>query len=131
MKKTFKLISPQVRQYACQHINSAPDDYIVTVGEPSRTLGQNAAQWPILQAFSKQLQWPINGAMCWMSEDDWKDVLTAAFRQESVRVAQGINGGMVMLGQRTSKFSKAEFSEWIEFLHATAAARGVVVYPDH
>ena len=130
MKKTFKLINPQVRQYACQIINSVPDEYIVTVGEPNRTLDQNAAQWPILQAFSKQLQWPINGVMCWMSEDEWKDVLTAAFRQESVRFAAGLNGGMVMLGQRTSKFDKSEFSEWLEFLHATAAARGITVYPD-
>ena len=130
MKKTFKLINPQVRQYACQIINSVPDEYIVTVGEPNRTLDQNAAQWPILQAFSKQLQWPTNGVMCWMTEADWKDVLTAAFRQESVRVAPGLNGGMVMLGQRTSGFGKSEFSEWLEFLHATAAARDVTVYPD-
>jgi hypothetical protein len=37
----------------------------------------------------------------------------------------GLDGGVVMLGQRTSKFTKAEFSEFIEFLYATAMARGV------
>jgi hypothetical protein len=37
----------------------------------------------------------------------------------------GLDGGVVMLGRRTSKFTKAQFSEWIEFLYATAAARGV------
>ena len=37
----------------------------------------------------------------------------------------GLDGGVVMLGQRTSKFGKKEFSEWLEFLHATAAAREV------
>lgn len=56
--------------------------------------------------------------------------MTAAFEGESVRLAMGINGGVVMLGQRTSRFGKARFSEWLEFLHATAADRGVVVYPD-
>lgn len=65
-----------------------------------------------------------------MSPENWKDVLTAAFKQEQVQIAQGINGGMVMLGQRTSKFKVKEFSEWLEFLHAVAAERGVVVYPE-
>jgi hypothetical protein len=37
----------------------------------------------------------------------------------------GMDGGMVMLGSRTSKFSKAQFSEWLEFLHATAADREI------
>jgi hypothetical protein len=41
----------------------------------------------------------------------------------------GLSGGMVLLGQRTSKFSKAKFSDFLEFLHATAIERGVVVYP--
>ena len=60
-----------------------------------------------------------------MDEDDWKDVLSAAFKGETVRLAMGLNGGVVLLGQRTSKFTKAQFSEWIEFLYATAADRGV------
>jgi hypothetical protein len=60
-----------------------------------------------------------------MTPDEWKDVLTAAYRRESVRLAMGLDGGVVMLGQRTSKFSKAEFVEWIEFLYATAAEREV------
>ena len=34
-------------------------------------------------------------------------------------------GGVVLLGQRTSKFTKAQFSDWVEFLYATAALRGV------
>lgn len=107
---------------------NAPEGHVCRISEPTRSLDQNAAQWPILQAFAEQLQWPINGRMEWMNEDDWKDVLTAAFKQELARVAPGLNGGMVLLGARTSKFGKKEFSDWLEFLHATAADRGVVVY---
>ena len=81
--------------------------------------------WPILQAFADQLQWPINGRMEQITPDEWKDILTAAFKRETVRVAMGLDGGMVMLGARTSKMGKREFSEWLDFLHATAAARGV------
>jgi hypothetical protein len=40
-----------------------------------------------------------------------------------------MNGGVVMLGMRTSTFTKQEFSDFIEFLYATAADRGVTV-PD-
>lgn len=103
---------------------------MVSIGDPTRTLEQNAAQWPYLAAFSKQKQWPVNGEMVWMSDEDWKDVLTAAFHRETVRLAMGLDGGVVMLGQRTSQFKKPEFSEWMEFLKATAALRGVKVYPD-
>lgn len=124
-KKLFRLVHNQARQGAQECIKTAPDGYIVTVQEPTRTLDQNAAQWPILQAFADQLQWPVNGAMVWMTPDEWKDVLTAAFKRETVRVAMGLDGGMVMLGSRTSKFGVREMSEFIEFLHATAAARDV------
>ena len=99
--------------------------HVVTVAEPSRNLDQNSAQWPILQAFSDQLEWPVNGAMVKMQPEDWKTVLSAAFKRETVQVAQGLDGGMVMLGMRTSKMGKKQFSEWLTFLNATAALRGV------
>lgn len=127
MKRIFVLRNEAIRRRAQEAIWDAPDDYQVTLSEPPRTLDQNAAQWPILEAFSKQLQWPINGQMTYMAPEEWKDVLTAAFKRETVRVAMGLDGGMVMLGSRTSKFKKAEFSEYLEFLNATAALRGVML----
>lgn len=130
-KSVYVLSHQQARQRAIGAIVIAPDGYCVTVGEPTRNLEQNAAQWPILEAFSQQLQWPVNGQMVYMSAEEWKDVLTAAFERESVRLAMAIDGpGVVMLGIRTSQMGKRRFSDWLEFLHATAAARGVVVYPD-
>jgi len=95
----------------------------VTVSEPSRSLEQNAAQWPILQAFADQKQLVINGKLEWVTADDWKDVLTASYKAD-MRVAI-FDGRMILLGQRTSKFAKKEFGEWLEFLHATAAGMGV------
>jgi hypothetical protein len=124
-KRTFKLVHEQARANAQAAVRDAPEGYVVVVSEPSRNLDQNAAQWPILQAFADQLQWPVNGAMVWMSADEWKDVLSSAFRKETVRVAMGMDGGMVMLGSRTSEFGKREFSEWLDFLNATAALREV------
>lgn len=124
-KRVFKLVHAQARRGALEAVETAPDGYCVTVSEPTRSLDQNAAMWPILQAFSDQLQWPVNGAMVWMTPDEWKDVLTAAFERENVRLAMGLDGGVVMLGLRTSQFGVRKMSEFIDFLHATAAARDV------
>lgn len=124
-KHTYRLAHAEARRRAHAGVENAPDGYIVTVQEPTRTLEQNAAQWPILQAFADQVQWPVNGNMVWLTDEEWKDILTAAFQGETVRLAQGLNGGVVMLGLKTSKFGKNQFSDWLEFLHATAAARDV------
>jgi hypothetical protein len=130
-KRAFILTHDIARQNAVRAVQEAPQGHSVTIGEPTRSLEQNAAQWPILDAFSKQLQWPVNGQMVFMTPEEWKDILTAAFERETVRLAMAFDGpGVVMLGQRTSKYGKGKFSEWLEFLHASAAARGVVVYPE-
>ena len=98
---------------------------ILQIKPETRSLASNRLMWPILQEFSKQLVWPVNGQMVTMEPAEWKDVLTSAFRQETTRIAMGLNGGVVMLGQRTSRFTKPEFSAWIEFLYSVAADRGV------
>jgi NinB protein len=132
-KQVFRLVHDQARRRAVAAVAEAPDGHVVTIGPPGRTLDQNSAQWPLLESFSRQLLWPVNGAMVAMSAEEWKDVLSAAFRGENVRLAMGLNGGVVMLGMRTSKMGKKQFSEWLEFLHSVAADRGVQLddVPDH
>jgi hypothetical protein len=100
---------------------------MVVVQEPTRNLEQNAASWVYLSAFEKQLKWPVNGELVNMEGEEWKDVLSAAFFRESARLAAGIDGGVVMLGKRTSQFSKPQFSEWIEYLKWFAAERNVTI----
>jgi hypothetical protein len=114
-KVIFHLVHDTARQRAAAAVQCAPAGYTVIVQQRARNTDQNAAMWPILQAFSDQLKWPVNGAMCSLPPEEWKDL----------RIAQGLDGHVVMLGQRTSKFSKAQFSEWLDFLKATAADRGV------
>ena len=85
------LAGPLQRRTAHAYIDAAPDGYVMTLAEPSRSLDQNAAQWPYLDAFSKQLLWPVNGSLVQMEPEEWKDVLTSAFHNESVRLAMGLN----------------------------------------
>lgn len=104
----------------------ANDGWMVIVQPTNRTVDQNAAQWPYLEGFAQQLQWPVNGKLCWLTPEEWKDVLTAAFERETQpRLAAGFDGGVVMLGKRTSKFNKGKFYEWMEFLKFAAAERNI------
>ncbi len=121
----FRLAHAEARQRARDAIAQAPDGYVVTIKPPTRSLEQNAALWALLTEFSERLEWPVNGAMVRMTPEEWKDVLTAAFRQETARLAMGLTGGVVMLGSRTSKMDKRTFSEFLDFAQAVAAERMV------
>lgn len=123
----FALAHDAARLGVGRFAREAPEGTVVTFSEPTRNLEQNSLLWVLLTAFSKQLQWPVNGQMVYMTPDDWKDTLSAAYKRESQRVAMGIDGGMVMLGMRTSKLGKREFSELIEFIQFVAADRGVIL----
>lgn len=129
MSPYFRLVHQQARQRALEAVANAPEGFVVTVREPTRSNAANAAMWPILEAFSEQLVWPVNGVMTHLTADEWKSLLSAAFRKQT-RVAQGLDGGFVMLGERTSQMGRREFGEFLEFLHATAVDRGVTVYPE-
>lgn len=99
---------------------------ICPVCEERRNNEQNKVQWPILQAWAEQKQWPINGVMSSLTAEEFKDILTAAFEGEtSPRIAPGLKGGMVMLGRRTSRYGKKRFSEWLDWLNAASYHAGI------
>ena len=122
-KRVFFLKSEQIRRRAQEAVWNADDGDKVTITPPGRTLDQNAAQWPYLAGFAAQKQLCINGEMQWVTDDDWKDVLTACWNGE-MRMAL-YDGKVIMLPQRTSKMGKKVFSVWMEYLVAMAAMAGV------
>lgn len=126
-RRVFVLAHPEARRRALACVAEAPAMYVVEVREQKRNLEQNAYLWVILQHFAEQLEWPVNGVMCKLSAEDWKTLLSAAYKRESQRVACGIDGGMVMLGMRTSKMGRRVFAEFMEFVLSVAADRGVVI----
>lgn len=122
-RKVFILAHQGARDRACQAVREAPEGYAVAISEPTRSLDQNAAQWPYLAGFAQQKQLCINGVMEWATDEDWKDVLTGCWKGE-MRMA-AFDGRVIMLPQRTSKMGKKVFSSWMEFLVAMAAQSGV------
>lgn len=125
---SFVLAHDVARERALQAVQAAPHGFSVRVAEPTRTVEQNAALWPLLDAFSTQKQWPVNGALMTLSAEEWKDLLSASFAQEQMRMSPLVGGpGMVVLGLRTSGMGKKRFSEFLEFIHSIAADLGVDV----
>lgn len=94
------------------------------VGE-RRTSEQNDRMWAMLTDISQQVEWPVDGKLQKLIPEDWKHILSAGLKREQ-RVAQGVDGGFVILGQRTSKMTKRQLSDLLELIAAFGAERGVV-----
>lgn len=90
-----------------------------------RTSEQNDRMWALLTDISQQVEWPVDGKMQKLPPEDWKHILSAGLKREQ-RVAQGIDGGFVILGQRTSKMTKRQLSDLMELISAFGASRDVV-----
>lgn len=93
-----------------------------------RTVSQNSKMWPMLTDFSKQLKWPHTRNGEWvidlMPPMSWKAVMTAAFEQE-MAMAQGWNGGTVMVGASTSNYGVRRMADFITWLYAAGTERDV------
>jgi NinB protein len=97
--------------------------------DPKRTLSQNSKLWPMLTDFAKQLDWPHTDAIGnWviskMPPMSWKAVMTAAFEKE-MSMAQGWEGGTVMVGASTSNYGIRKMADFITFLYAAGGEKGV------
>lgn len=125
-KRQFLLVSPSVREAACKAIREAPEGYVVTIAEPTRTSEQNRLLWPLLTEVSKQIKWPnMKGELVYLSQESWKHMFTQALDEELAMVPNLSGTGLVMLGKSTSTMSKRKFSELCEFILAFGSQRGV------
>lgn len=112
-------------RFACQFLELGRSAKVtITEAKPTRTLEQNSRLWALLTDVSRQVEWPVDGKMQRLSPEDWKDIFTAALTRGQ-RVAQGIEGGFVMLGSRTSRMNVGEMCELQDLIEAFGAERGV------
>ncbi len=87
---------------------------------PRRSNDQNNLLWSLLTQVSTQVDW--YGTK--LSNEDWKDVLTASLRR--TRVVPGIDAGtFVPLGMRTSQMTKQELADLIELILAFGTEQNV------
>lgn len=96
----------------------------LTITRETRSTAQNRMLWSILADIARQVEWPVDGRLQKLEAEEWKHILSAGLKK-SQRVAQGIDGGFVMLGQRTSRMTVAEMADLITLGHAFGDERGV------
>lgn len=94
------------------------------VKKATRSTEQNSMLWSILADLSRQCEWAVDGAMVKLQPEDVKHILTASLKRHQ-RMARGIDGGLVVLGQSTSRMTVAEMSELITLGHAYGDSKGV------
>ncbi|WP_238925073.1 recombination protein NinB [Achromobacter insuavis] len=123
-KQVFVLSHPLARRNAAYACSSAPEGYRVEIKPRTRTLAQNDMMWSILADISRQVEFIVNGALVKVTPEEVKDILTAGLRRET-KMALGIDGGMVLLGQRTSKMSVKELTLLIELAYAFGNEKGI------
>ena len=85
----------------------------------TRSDAQNRRLWAMLTDISKQVDWYQQK----LTPDEWKDVFSAALKRQ--KVVPGLDGGFVVLGQRTSKMTKAEMTELQDLMEAFGAEHSV------
>lgn len=123
------LRSPEIRDRAAVavaglDIADPPWEIEIRPYQEPRNLDQNSRLWAKLHDIARQVQWPMNGQMHHLTAEDWKHIFTAGLEQGQ-RIAQGIEGGFVVLGTHTSRMSKRKMAELIELVQLFGDQRQV------
>jgi hypothetical protein len=131
-KQLYRLVHPTARQMASRACIQAPDGFIVEIKPPNKSRDQEAKYHSMFGDVAKQV--PFMGAM--RDLETWKRLLVDAFARIKAAEGDPVQGvgaimpnldgtGFVQLGVQTRKFGKRHASEFIEFLYAWGAERGV------
>ena len=112
--------------FACQFLElGRPAKVEITEAKLTRSIEQNSRLWALLSDVARQVQWPVDGKLQYLSPEDWKDIFSAALRRGQ-RVAQGIEGGFVMLGSHTSRMSVGEMIDLQTLIEAFGVEHNVI-----
>ena len=119
MTQTVIISGPTRRLWAHRLIDAAPDYATVTIRPQDRTTDQNAKLWAMLSDLS--VAKPEGRKH---TPEVWKCLLMSACGH-AVQFEVGLDGTPFPVGFRSSRLSKHQMSELIEFTMAYAAKHGV------
>lgn len=122
MTQTVILDSRYRRDQAHKLIDAAPLFAVVTVSPPKRTVPQNSRFWAMLSDVSRAKP---DGRV--HTPEAWRDLFMHAMGH-SVRFEMGLNGEPFPAGFRSSKLSKEQMGDLMEFIAAWGAERGVMFH---
>jgi hypothetical protein len=119
MTQTILLRGPSQRALAKQLIDRAPADAVVQISEAKRSLDQNAKMHAMLSDISRAKP---EGRM--HTPEVWKTLMMHACGH-AVQFELGLNGQPFPTGFRSSRLTKAQMSELIEFIYEYGARHNV------
>lgn len=119
--QTILLTSPRNRAIAHNLVDRAPEGAVLNVREANRTTDQNSLMWALLSDISRTK--PEGRTL---TPDVWKSLFLHAL-DHSQRFEQALDGkGMVPVGFRSSRLTKAQFSDLVETIIEYGERHGVV-----
>lgn len=118
--QTIVLSSLAARSDARRVIEGAPHNAVVNVSAPRRTTDQNARFWAMLSDVSRSK--PQGRAM---TPERWKAAFMQSFGHQ-VQFENDLEGRPFPIGHSSSRLSKSDMSELMEFIAAWGAENGVV-----
>lgn len=119
MSQTVILAGQSQRSFAKTLIDRAPVDAIVTIKAPSRSLEQNALLWAMLSDLSRAK--PEGRTH---TPEVWKQLVMHACGH-AVQFEIGLNGQPFPTGFRSSRLTKAQMADLLDWTLAYGAEHGV------
>jgi hypothetical protein len=123
-RHALTLNGPKARALAHQGVDRAPDGYVLELREAKRTDEQNNALHGLVTQILKAR--PRHFGMK-MTKESYKAVFMHALGREPTMVPNLEGDGFFPMGLSTSKLSKTEFSDLMEFILAWCAVEGIEV----
>lgn len=120
MSQTVILSGPSRRALAKQIIDRAPQDAVVTVRAATRSTDQNAKMWAMLSDLARAK--PEGRTH---TSEVWKQLVMHACGH-AVQFEIGLNGQPFPTGFRSSRLTKQQMGDLIEWIYAYGAEHGVV-----
>lgn len=132
MKQTFILAHDMARANAARAVQAAPDGYMVQISEPTKKREQEEKYHAMIGDIAKQCEF-MGGKL---DADDWKRLLVDMFAKvmrdlgtplhHDGRVIPSLDyERVVQLGIQTRDFWVREAADFIEYLYAFGAEKGV------
>lgn len=124
-KEYFILAHDTARQMAIQAIRNAPEGFVVEVKQATRSLEENSLLHALITQISRTQEWAGKKH----DVETWKRLLVAAWCRvhgSAVEILPALDGhGVDIVPVRTSKLTKKECADLIEYIYAWGADNGI------
>jgi hypothetical protein len=125
MKQTYRLVHAEARRRALDGVRDAPEGWVVTVGEPSRSGEQSAKFHAICNDIAKsKLVWAGKRR----NSVEWKCLLVSGHSVatgQGAEVIPGIEGEFLNIRESTASMSRQRGASLIEYALAFCAMNGI------